>query len=166
MRHVWSDIRYGVRMLARYPTLSVVSILTFGLGLGLATSVFSIVNGALYKGLPFQDADRIVIVAGTNAERNVQRGPVGVHDFVVLRERQTTFESFGAFDNLAINLSGDGNPPQRFESGAVTTTVLRSLKVEPVLGRLFRDGEDVAGADAVMVIGYRLWQERFAGSPS
>jgi putative ABC transport system permease protein len=166
MRHFWSDIRFGVRMLVRYPTLSIVSILTFGLGLGLATSVFSIVNGALYKGLPFDDADRIVLVVGTNAERNVQRGPVSVHDLVVFRDRQTVFEAFGAFVMLPVNLSGDGQQPARFSGGALAVGALQSLRVEPVLGRLFRDGEDRVGAEPVVLLGHRLWQERFAGSPN
>jgi hypothetical protein len=62
MRHLWSDVRYGVRMLVRYPTLSLAAIVTFGLGIGITTAVFSIVNGAFFKGLPFERADRIVAV--------------------------------------------------------------------------------------------------------
>src|SRR6185436_10298136 len=62
MSHVVSDIRSGVRLLFKYPTLSLVAVLTLGLGIGLATTVFCVVNGGLFQGLPFPDADRIVAV--------------------------------------------------------------------------------------------------------
>ena len=125
MRHLWSDVRFGVRMLVRYPTLSIVSILTFGLGLGLATAVFCIVNGALYKGLPFENADRLVAVVGTNVDQNVRRAPVAVHDLVVFQERQTVFESFGALGQVPVNLSGDGGQPERFAAGSMLIAVER-----------------------------------------
>jgi len=70
---MWPDVRYGVRMLFKYPTLSLAAVLTFGLGIGLTTTVFSVVNGALFKGLPFENADRLVAVLGTNPSRNQQR---------------------------------------------------------------------------------------------
>ena len=60
MQQFLNDVRSGVRMLVTYPTLSVVSILTLGLGIGLSTTVFCVVNGGLFKGLPFPDADRVV----------------------------------------------------------------------------------------------------------
>jgi hypothetical protein len=107
-------------MLRRYPTLSVVSIVTFSPGPGLATAVFSIVNGALNKGLPFDQADRIVTVVGTNSERDVRRGQIAVHDLAVFLERQTVFESFGAISLVPVNLSGDGNAAARFSCAACT----------------------------------------------
>lgn len=166
MRHLWSDVRFGIRMLIRYPTLSIVSILTFGLGLGLATAVFSVVNGALYKGLPFEDADRIMLVSATNAARGIRRGSITVHDLAVIQERQTVFESFGAWFMLPVNVSGEGAQPERFRGGALTVGALRVLRVEPVLGRLFRDGEDRPGAEPVILLGHQLWRERFGGSPN
>jgi len=165
MRHLWSDFRFGIRMLIRYPTLSIVSILTFGLGLGLATAVFSIVNGALYKGLPFEDADRIMLVSATNAARGIRRGSITVHDLAVIQERQTVFESFGAWSMLPVNVAGEGAQPERFRGGALTVGALRVLRVEPVLGRLLRDGEDRPGAEPVILLGHQMWRERFGGSP-
>jgi len=71
---LWSNVPFGVRMLVRHPTLSGASILTFGLGLGLATTVFSLVNGLLYKGLPFEEADRIVAVVVALAATGLSSG--------------------------------------------------------------------------------------------
>ncbi len=165
MRHLGSDLRFGLRMLARHPTLSIVSILTFGLGLGLATAVFSVVNGALYKGLPFEQADRLVLLVGTNTARNLTRTALSVHDLAALAERQRVFESFGAFEHVPVNLSLSGGDPERFEAVALGVGALQATRVRPLLGRTFRDGDDRTGAEPVMLLGYQLWQERFGGSP-
>src|ERR687897_495828 len=92
-----SDVQSGVRMLVRYPTLSIGAILTLGLGIGLSTTVFCVVNGGLFKGLPFPDADRIVAIVTTIPAQNQPRQPVSVHDLAVWQERQTMFETIGAF---------------------------------------------------------------------
>ncbi len=163
--HLWPDLRYGVRMLLRHPTLSVASILTFGLGIGLATSVFSIVNGVLLKGLPFEEGDRIVIVAGTDTARGERRAGVSVHDFAVFEQRQRVFDGIGAFRWVSANLSWDQRDAERFPGAALTVGALRALRVKPVVGRLFRDGEDRPGAEPVMLIGHRLWRDAFRGAP-
>lgn len=164
MTHLWSDVRFGLRMLVRYRTLSAVSMLTFGLGLGLATTVFSIVNGVLYKGLPFEEPDRIVSVVSVNPERNIRRGSLSVHDLAVFTERQTVFESFGAFNQATVNLAGDGSAAERVAGGLMTVGALEALRLKPVLGRSLRNGDDRPGAEPVMLVGYRVWRERYAGS--
>ncbi len=165
MRHLGSDLRFGLRMLARHPTLSIVAILTFGLGLGLATAVFSVVNGALYKGLPFEQADRLVLLVGTNATRNLTRTALSVHDLAAIAERQRVFESFGPFEHVPVNLSLAGGDAERFEAVALGVGALQATRVRPALGRTFREGDDRAGAEPVLLLGYQLWQERFGGSP-
>ena len=73
MNQLVTDIRSGVRMLVKYRTLSLVAILTLGVGIGLSTTVFCVVNGGLFKGLPFPNADRIVAVVTTNPAQNQPR---------------------------------------------------------------------------------------------
>jgi len=80
-----ADIRSGVRMLVKYPALSLVSVLTFGLGIGLSTTVFCVVNGGVFKGLPFPGADRIVSLVATNPSQLQPRQPVSVQDLAVFR---------------------------------------------------------------------------------
>ena len=67
-------------MLVKDPTLSVVAVLTLGLGIGLSTTVFCVVNGGLFKGLPFPDADRIVALVATNPSQNEDEIPISVQD--------------------------------------------------------------------------------------
>jgi len=165
MRQLWPDVRYGVRMLFKYPTLSLAAVLTFGLGIGLTTTVFSVVNGALFKGLPFENADRLVGVVGTNPSRNQQRLPLGVQDLAVWRERQTVFEASGEYSVEAINLSIDDGQPERFSAGQLTVGAFDALGVAPALGRGFRPGEDQPGADPVILLGYEVWRDKFGASP-
>ena len=148
MRHLWADIRYAVRMLVKHPTLSVTAIVTFGLGIGLTTTVFSIVNGALYKGLPFDQAERIVSVIGTNPSQNIQRMPLAVQDLAVLEERQTVFEAAGLYASMPVNLSVGNDRPERFSAGQFTVGAFKAVGVDPILGRGFQEGDDKAAIES------------------
>jgi predicted permease len=166
MNQLLTDIRSGVRMLVKYPTLSLVAILTLGLGIGLSTTVFCVVNGGLFKGLPFPEADRIVAVVGTNPSQNQPQRPISVQDLAIWQERQTSFEKFGAYSFAAVNLATEGERPQRYSSGQLTVAAFEALGVRPVLGRGFQPGDDRPGAEPVVLVGHDLWRERYSGSPS
>ena len=112
-----ADIRSGVRMLASYPALSLVAVLTLGLGIGLSTTVFCVVNGGLFKGLPFPAADRIVALVATNPAQKQPRQPIGAQDVAVFQQRQTPFDKLGAFRFAAINLANEHGRPARFSAG-------------------------------------------------
>ena len=122
----FKDVRYGVRMLIASPVLSLIAIVAFALGIGLTTTVFSIVNGAMYKGLPFPEGDRIVSIWRTNPERDVERGGVPLQDFVEYRDQQTTLASFGMWGGGAVNLVGADDKPERYQGAVVTANVFDS----------------------------------------
>ena len=165
MHELFTDLRSGVRMLFKYPTLSLGAILTLGLGIGLSTTVFCVVNGGLFKGLPFPDADRIVAVRGTRPAQNEREQPLSVHDVTVYAARQTTFEKFGAYGNAPLNVTAEDGRPERFPGGLLTVEAFEALGVQPELGRGFRTGDDRPGAEPVMLLGNAVWRERFGGTP-
>jgi len=165
MHQLFTDIRSGVRMLVKYPTLSLVAILTLGLGIGLSTTVFCVVNGGLFKGLPFPDADRIVSLVATNPAQNQPRQPIGVQDLEIWKSRQTSFDRIGAYLFAAVNLSSEAERPERFSGGQLTVAAFEALGVQPILGRGFQTGDDRPGADRVMLIGHDLWRDRYGSSP-
>ena len=165
MDRFWQDVRFGFRMLVKHPALSIIAVMTFGLGIGITTTVFSIVNGAMFKGLPFEEADRIVDIYGVNPSRNVQRMPVSVHDLAAFQERQTVFETMGAYRFEPINLSLTGEQTERFQAARMTSGAFDTLRVKPILGRTFRKEEDQPGAEPVIIIGYDIWRDRFGCSP-
>lgn len=164
MDTLFADIRSGVRMLVKYPALSLVAVLTLGLGIGLSTTVFSVVNGGLFKGLPFPGADRIVSLVATNPSQQQPRQPVGAQDLSVFEERQTAFEKIGAFGLVPLNLSNEDGRPDRLSGGQLTVSAFAAVGVQPLLGRGFREGDDRPGADPVILIGHQLWRERYGSA--
>ena len=152
-------------MLVKYPTLSLVAVLTLGLGIGLSTTVFCVVNGGLFKGLPFPDADRIVALVGTNPSQNQPRQPISVQDLAVWQARQTSFEEVGAYGFAPMNLSTEDGRPERFSGGQLTVAAFEALGVQPILGRGFRAGDDRPGAEPVILLGYQLWRDRYGSAP-
>jgi predicted permease len=88
-----------------------------------------------------------------------------VQDLAVFTERQTSFERMGAYGFTAVNLSVEEGRPERVRGGTLTVPAFEALGVQPILGRGFREGDDVAGADPVVLLGYDLWQQRYHGDP-
>jgi putative ABC transport system permease protein len=164
MTQLLSDLRSGVRMLVRYPTLSSVAVVTLGLGIGLSTTVFCVVNGGLFKGLPFPNADRIVALTSTNPAQRQPRGPISVHDIAVWQERQTSFETFGAWNFSPINLATADGRPERFSGAQLSVGAFETLSVQPILGRGLREGDDRPGADPVILIGHDIWRDRYGSA--
>ena len=165
MSHLIGDLRSGVRMLVKYPTLSLVAVLTLGLGIGLSTTVFCVVNGGLFKGLPFPNADRIVSVVSTTPSQNQPRQPMSVHDLGVIQDRQSSFDKIGAYGFAPMNFADQQGRPERLAGGQLTAAAFEALGVEPLLGRGFREGDDRPGAEPVMLLSYELWRDRYGSAP-
>src|SRR5687768_14850718 len=165
MNRLLADLTSGVRMLIKYPTLSIVAVLTLGLGIGLSTTVFCVVNGGLFKGLPFPNAERIVSLMATNAGQGQPQMPVSVHDLAVHLSRQTSFEAIGAYDMAPFNLSVEEGRPERFAGARLTVDAFRALGMRAQLGRGFQDGDDRPGAPAIVLIGHDLWRDRYGSDP-
>jgi predicted permease len=166
MAQFFADLGSGVRMLVKYPTLSFVAILTLGLGIGLSTTVFCVVNGGLFKGLPFPNADRIVALVSTSVAQGQPQMPVPVHDLAVHLARQTSFEAVGAFEAVPFNLSMEEGRPERFAGGRLTVGAFRALGVGAAIGRGFQEGDDSPGAPAIVLLGHDLWRDRYGSDPS
>jgi len=166
MENFWTDLRYGVRMLFRTPTLSSVSILTIGLGIGLVTFTFSIVYGSVLRPIPVRTPDRLVSIAATLPERGVTRMSFPMADLVEFRQQSTAFEAVAGGYDGTVNIAGDDGPPQRFDGAFVTANGLDILGVPPFLGRTFQPGEDVPGAEATVVLGYDIWRNHFGADES
>ena len=164
MDSLLKDLRFGFRMLVKQPTLALIAIVTFTLGIGLTTTVFSIVNGALYRGLPFEESERIAWVHRNNPSENQNQMGVTVPDYFDWRARQSAFESMAAMSFSPVNLALGEGRPERFAGASFTAEMLDVLNLQPILGRGFREGEDRPGAEPVIMIGYDLWQDCFGGS--
>ena len=156
------EIRYAARTLRKSPGLTGIAVLALALGIGLTTIMFSIVHGAILKGLPFEDAHRLMHLERSNLSRDIESMEVTVHDYQDWREQQQSFESLAAYYDGTINLSGTERA-ERYEGAFMTANAFESLGVRPILGRGFREDEDEPGAPAVIILGYHVWQDRFSG---
>jgi putative ABC transport system permease protein len=158
------DLRYGARLLLKKPGFTAICILTLAVGIGLTTMMFSIVNGALIKGLPLPEPEQVVSVGFTDPVQEWDHFGPSLHDFAEWREQQQAFEGMAAYGTGTFNVSG-GDAAERYDGAWMSANAFDLLRVHPVLGRGFRPGEDAPGAAAVTVIGWRMWQDRFGGDP-
>jgi putative ABC transport system permease protein len=164
------DLRFGLRLLLKNPGHTIAAVLALALGIGLSTAMFSIVYGAMFRGLPFEESERIMHVETANPSKDRPSLEVYLPDFLDWQRRQTSFEELVAYDEGTLNLSGaggsgSGEKPERFEGAFVTSGLLRALRVRPLLGRGFLPGEDRPGAAPVALLSWGVWKARYGGDP-
>ena len=159
--HILKDVKLAFRSLVRRPGAAFIAVLALGLGIGLTTGMFSIVNGVILKGLPVEEPHQLVAVNRVNPSQGPNRLLTRIHDYADLVDRQTTFEGLGAYEVTAFNLGTGEGPPQFVQGANVTPNTFGLLRVSPALGRDFTQQDAVMGAPSVAVIGHRFWQERW-----
>lgn len=160
-----NDVRLALRMMVTRPGMSALAIVALAVGIGLTTIMFSIVNGVLLRGLPFEESDRIYHFSRQPAARtNDQKGTL--HDFVDWSARQQSFEPLSGFRTLTMNVVGPDGTPVRYSGCAMSANTLRTLRARPVLGRDFRDEDGRPGAEPVAIISDTVWLERFDRAPT
>ena len=163
MREWYDDVRYGVRMIVKRPGTSAIAIIALALGIGLTTTMFSIVQGVILRGLPFPNSDRLTQVHRATVQAPTQRGATSVHDFLDMRAQQTSLDALAGHVGATVTIAGDRGVPERLRGARVTPNTFAVLGVTPVLGRDFTDADAAPGAPAVAIISYRQWQSRFDG---
>ena len=163
MMTMMADLRFAFRMLLKTPLLSLIAIVTIGLGVGLTTHTFSSVYGSILRGLPVPGEDRLMHVDANRLELGIPSMDIALHDYLDLREQQTSFEDLASFRQVTANLAGEDGAPERFAGAFVSANALSSLGVLPELGRTFLPGEDTFGAAPLVVLGYHVWMNRFGG---
>ena len=145
--------------------MAALAVIALALGIGLTTTMFSIVNGALLRGLPFPESDRILHIAPYNIAEQDDID-ARVHTFAEFRDRQQSFEELAGFQFQTANVVGPSGTAVRYQAAAITANTFRLLRVTPLLGRDLRDDESRPGAAPAVIIGEKVWQEQFGRSPS
>ena len=159
------DLKYACRSLRKAPGFSTVAILTLALGIGANTAIFSIVDAALLRPLPFRDADRLVRILATKDGDTVGgASPMDMRDFAAAAQ---SFEGMVSYDRWRKNVSGiaGSDTPEETIVGLVPGRYFELLGVQPILGRLFTEQEGIYGNHYVAAISDRLWREWFASDP-
>ena len=164
MQAVLRDIRYAVRSLQKSRGLTAVAVLALTLGIGLTTTMFSIVYGALLKGMPFPDPDRLVSVQRQNLSRGNDRMSTPIHDFHDYRAQQRSFSAIAAYSTGTVNVSG-AEKAERYDGAWASADLFDVLQVRPAMGRTFTRDEETPGRGNVAVLSHSMWQDRYGADP-
>jgi predicted permease len=157
------DLRFATRMLAKNPSFAAISILALALGIGANTAIFSVVNAVLIRPLPFEDADRLVLLWGNVRRQAVERRGASFADYLDWREQSKSYESMAAYwDATFTDYTGD--EPERLNGETVASAYFPLLGVAPIAGHAFTASDDQPGAPQTALIGHGLWMRRFGGS--
>lgn len=157
------DLHYGVRMLVKNPSFTIVAVLALALGIGANSAIFSVVNTVLLRPLPYKNPGRLVMLWEELTHLGFPKNTPSPANFIDWRAQNTVFEAMAAMAERSFNLTGVGEP-ERFDGRRVSANLFDLLGVQPQLGRAFRAEEDKPGS-RVVILSNGLWQHRFGGDP-
>jgi len=161
------DIRHSLRMMRRSPGFTVAVVFSLALGIGVNTTVFSVVNAFIFRPLPVGHSSQLAVVAGVVSSSG-QMGPVSFLDLQDYRAAtRGVFEDIAGYSAGLVGLTTEGERAHRVLVTWVTGNYFSTLGLRPTLGRLIRTGEGLPGrVDTVVDLGYSTWRKRFQGDPS
>ena len=166
MNTLLQDIRFGLRMLLKSPSVSIVATIALALGIGANTAIFSVVNAVLLKPLPFPDSDSLVAVFESDTQRGQVRGSHSYPNFLDMRAQNTVFERVASYHGADYILTGRGEST-RLQGSVVSSDLFPLLGVAPLLGRTFLPDEDKPSENGrVVILSQALFQKRFNSDSS
>jgi len=155
------DTRYGLRMLFKYPGVTMLAVFALALGIGANTAIFSVADPLLLRPEPFPNLSRLVLVFNSVIPVTNENSMYAA-DYEAVRVQSKSFERFAAYTSEDANLTGQGDP-EREQAAQVTTNFFAALGVQPILGRDFAPEDGTPGHDDEVVLSYGLWQSKFGG---
>jgi putative ABC transport system permease protein len=155
------DVRISVRSLLRAPVLTLTILITVGLGIGASTAIFSAVDAALLRPLPYADPSRLVQIYTDTPPFKFR---FSVADYLALQAQQTQFEQIAAYTERAMAFS-DGDVAELLRGRVVSWTYFALLGVKPALGRDFRELDGRPGSPPAVIVSHGFWQQRLGGRP-
>jgi putative ABC transport system permease protein len=159
------DFRHALRMLQRSPGFTTVAVLTLALGIGANTAIFSVVDSVLFRPLPYHEPGQLVMVWENNSQHPNPHNTVSPPNFLDWQNRNTVFSGMAYMFDGRDNLTGNGDP-QEVVVQDVSANFFSLLGVNLLLGPGFTPENGKAGHDNVVILGYGIWKERFAGDPA
>ena len=162
---LFQDIRFAFRSLWRARSFTIVAILCLGFGIGLNTTIFSIVDGVLLKPYPYEDPERILVLESTNEKLDAFADSVSYPDWQDIRTLKGSFQSIAALAFRSLALSDGVNDPARYPAAAVSWDLFPLLGIAPIKGTGITPEMDRPGAPGVVVLSYTVWRDRYALDP-
>ena len=166
---LWQDAAYAARMLRRAPLFAITALLTMAVGIGATAAIFSVVNAVLLRGVPYGDADGLVVIWNSYAT-GLDEASIAPAEFADIKEMQRAFEGVAAIRYQATALTGacaaGDCEPENVAAYVVSPALFDLLRVQPAIGRSFSDADGVAGAERVVLMSDALWRRRFGADPA
>lgn len=164
MESIMQDGRYALRSMRKNLAFSIVAVVTFALGIGATTAIFTVVDGVLLRPIPLRAPDELCVVWQTDRDSGTVREPASVPDYTDYRATSETFLDMAALLGTESTFATEGMRPARVDRLAVTESLAPMLGVEPVLGRSVNQA-DVADLVPVVVLSEPFWRSRFNADP-
>src|SRR2546421_277019 len=166
MENLWQDLRYGIRMLLKAPSFSIIATIALALGIGANTAIFSVVNAVLLRPLPFPNSEQLMTIWETDYSRGQVRSSASYPDFVDWRDQNHVFERMASYHNNDFIMTGRGESA-RVQGAVVSADLFPLLGAAPMIGRGFLPDEDKPGdSGRVVVLSQGLFQNRFNSDPN
>ncbi len=153
MESLWQDLRFAWRMLVKRPAFTLIAVLTLALGIGINTSIFSVINSVLLKPLPYLAPERLVTL----------RSNESTPDLADIANWSQSYDSVGGIVTMPLDFTG-GSEPAQWRTGVVTGGYFGTLGVNPLLGRIIGYDDDKEGNPFVLVLSHETWQTQFGGN--
>ena len=158
------DVQFGIRGLARSPGFTVVAVMSLALGIMATTAIYSVLHAVVLDPFPYKDVDNLMSVRVSNAAQRGFRTGYSVDQFLEIAERNSIFEGVIASTVSDVLWTEDGDP-QRLRGNHGTFNTFDVMGVPAIVGRTPSRDDARAGAEPVVVLGYRFWQRQFGGDP-
>ena len=162
------DLRLSLRTLS-HPGFTIIAILVMAIGIGANVALFTVVRGVLLKPLPFHDPDRLVMLyeAGLHEDDRAGSNVVSGGMYAEWKKENRSYSSLALAQGIRVGLSGsNGQLPEKLNSALFSWDLLRTLGVQPALGRDFMQADDSPAADGTVLLSWGLWKRRFGGDPA
>jgi predicted permease len=168
LEQLLQDLRYALRNLWNRPAFTVIAVLTLALGIGANTAIFSIVNAALLRPLPYAEPDRLAAIYSVNHSQGGTPWIVSPADFRDWREQSTSFEQMAGYSAADLFPAWIGDRPETIPMARVTWNFFRTFGVTPLLGQGFEESDELNPPQGGMnvVLSHRLWRARFGSDPA
>jgi putative ABC transport system permease protein len=163
---LFQDFRYGLRGLWLSKGFATVAILCLGFGIGLNTTIFSIVDGVLLKPFPYTDPERLVALYGSNQKAGIGQSGVSYLDLKDWKEGSKAFSVMAAMQGRSMAIADGGGEPARFTGALISSDLFPMLGVAPMLGHGFSAADDKPGAEGVVLLSDAVWTTRYQRDPS
>ncbi len=165
MNTLLQNLRYAARQLRKSPGFTTTAVLTLALGIGANSAIFSVINAALLRPLPYADPSRLVTIEHHYPTLNDLHAPVSVPGFLAYEQKKQVFQHAAVETGWAPTLTGRGDP-QRVPASLVTGEYFTTLGVAAELGRTLTPDENESGHDKVAVLSHPFWKRVFGGESS